>query len=177
MNWTRTTWIVQRVFHDLKFSRFVLPILVVYLTTWSLSSFLFPLHCLASAEMGQNRRVPLTKSWNLGTALVRGTMSGAIRFRHSKVRYICFRVRSRGRESYWSMGMHYFASWSIQSFLKSSCDFISAVNLGELVNYRPNHWEMTEFNFSCLCFQWAVGFCNCIGKNGYFGEAQKYLND
>ena len=95
-------------------------------------SFLFPLHCLASTEMGQNRRVPLTKSWNLGTALVRGTMSGAIRFRHSKVRYICFRVRSRGRESYWSMGMHYFASWSIQSFLKSSCDFISAVNLGEL---------------------------------------------
>lgn len=40
MNWTRTAWKVQHVINDPKFSRFVLPILVVYFTTWSLSSSL-----------------------------------------------------------------------------------------------------------------------------------------
>lgn len=165
MNWTRTTWMVQRVFYDLKFSRFGLPILVVYFTT-----DLFPLHCCASAR------------WD-------GAKSTRSTYLKLKPRYGFGPWDSEWRNPVppQQNPLYLFSCQEPKKLLKYGnelfCFLINSILFKKFLRFHfsPNHWEMTEINFSCLCFQWAVGCSNCIGKNGYnsiiFGRRNKYLND
>lgn len=158
MNWTRTTRMGQRVF----FSRFVLPILVVYSATWSLSSSLSRLRW----DVAKSTRSAYLKK---AETLVRFCVGYRVAQSGSAQENPLYSFRVSSRESCWSMGMNYFAppplinSTLSEKFLQFH--FSCKLTWIRLVRYRPNHREMTELALAIVEGKY--------GQLSYFWKARK----